>query len=127
MPEFLRLWNLLVSGLGIILTTCSAFFSPPYDKLRRPLTIWVGALSIFVFGFGVDGLGQATTWLPTTGGSWATPTNWSGGAAPVDGDNVIINTDQSAAITAVPIIGLGDLTINGNCTFQGTASGNTVT
>src|SRR5260221_2431547 len=129
MPEFLRLWNLLVSGLGIILTTCSAFFSPPYDKLRRPLTIWVGALSIFVFGFGVDALGQANrTWTgPATGGLWPTNGKLSGGAAPVGNDNVIISGDLTGAITAIPIISLGNLTINGTCNFQAAASGNTLT
>src|SRR5260221_10609270 len=126
MPPFLRPWNLFASGFGIISTRST--FSPLFYRLRRPLIIGIGVLFIFVFGFGVDGLGQATrTWLPTTGGLWTTNANWSGGTAPVAGDNVIINTNQSAAITAVPIVSLGDLTISGTCIFQGSASGNTVT
>ncbi|MCU0358022.1 MAG: hypothetical protein MUE95_10615, partial [Cyclobacteriaceae bacterium] len=67
------------------------------------------------------------TWLPTTGGSWATGANWSGGVAPVAGDVVIINSDQSANITDVPTISLSSLSVIGNCTLQAATSGNTIT
>ncbi len=59
------------------------------------------------------------TWLPTAGGSWATAGNWSGGVAPVANDDIIINSDQSANITAVPNITLNSLTVSGNCTLVG--------
>ncbi len=71
-------------------------------------------------------LGKATTWTPTTGGAWTTAGNWSNGV-PVAGDDVIINSNQSAAITAVPTISLANLTISGNCNLVPSAAGNTLT
>src|SRR5260221_518954 len=128
MPPFLRPWNLLASGFGIFFNTPFSFSSLFY-RLRRSLTICVGALSIFVFGFGVDALGQATrTWTgAVAGGPWTTNTNWSGNVVPVAADNVIISGDLTGAITAVPVISLGNLTINGTCNFQAAVSGNTLT
>ena len=66
------------------------------------------------------------TWLPTNGGSWATGTNWSGGVAPVAGDDVIINSNQSSNITAIPGIILNSLTITGNCLLAAASSGNEI-
>ncbi|HMQ00404.1 MAG TPA: hypothetical protein PKC24_11535, partial [Cyclobacteriaceae bacterium] len=65
-------------------------------------------------------------WIPTTGGSWTLGANWTGGVAPIAGDDVIINSDQSANITDVPDITLGSLSISGNCLLQAATSGNTV-
>jgi hypothetical protein len=42
------------------------------------------------------------TWVPTTGGAWTTDGNWSPNGQPVNGDDVVINKDQSANISAVP-------------------------
>ena len=69
---------------------------------------------------------KTTTWLPTIGGLWTTAGNWDNGL-PVAGDDVIINSNQSAAITAVPTITLASLTISGNCNLVPSASGNTLT
>ena len=61
------------------------------------------------------------TWVPTTGGVWTTAANWSPVGAPVTGDDVIINSDQSAPVTGHPAISLRSLTINGNCTITSDA------
>src|SRR5258706_1327052 len=128
MPRSVRPWNLLLSAFVTIPGTRFTF-SLFYSRIRRPLAAGVGALSIFIFGFGVDAFGQATrTWTgPAGGGLWTTNTNWSGNVVPIAADNVIISGDLTGAITAIPTISLGNLTISGNCTFQGSASGNTIT
>lgn len=69
---------------------------------------------------------KSTTWTPTTGGVWTTVGNWSNGL-PVAGDDIIINSNQSAAITAVPSISLASLTVSGNCNLVPSVSGNTLT
>src|SRR5262245_3465490 len=92
---------------GAIVRTC-------YMSLRQK-----GALHFLVVSFiaatvvwNGNALAQATkTWQPTTGGSWATAGNWSPSGAPGTGDNVVINSDQSANITSVPTITLNNLTI----------------
>ncbi|MGL2963206.1 T9SS sorting signal type C domain-containing protein [Flavobacterium sp. RSB2_4_14] len=79
---------------------------------------------LLLFSLFFNGLifGQATkTWVPTTGGNWTTAGNWSPSGAPAAGDNVIINSDQSAAITAHPAISLASLTVSGNCNLQSDA------
>jgi len=84
---------------------------------------------IFVFlmvGVG-NVIGATKTWVPTIGGAWALGTNWSPSGAPAAGDDVIINSDQSANITAVPAISLTSLTINGSCSFFAGAGGNLIT
>ena len=67
------------------------------------------------------------TWLPTAGGAWTTAANWSPNGVPVTGDDVVINSDQTANITAVPAITLNSLVISGNCIFATATSGNTIT
>lgn len=67
------------------------------------------------------------TWVPTTGGAWTTAANWSPSGAPAAGDDVIINSNQSANITAVPAITLNSLSVSGNCLFAAASSGNTIT
>ncbi|MEI8059345.1 MAG: hypothetical protein WCG67_04225, partial [Ferruginibacter sp.] len=67
------------------------------------------------------------TWLPTTGGAWTTAANWSPSGVPAANDDVIINSNQSASITAVPTITLNSLSVSGNCLFAAASSGNTIT
>jgi hypothetical protein len=67
------------------------------------------------------------TWNITTGGAWTTTTNWnpsSPAGGPPTGSDVVINSNQSLTITAVPSISLNSLTVTGtgNCTLQSTAS-----
>ena len=69
---------------------------------------------------------KSTTWLPTTGGLWTTAGNWSNGV-PAANDDVIINSNQSANITAVPTITLNSLTVSGNCLLAAATSGNRIT
>jgi hypothetical protein len=77
---------------------------------------------------GTLGVSAATkSWVPTTGGAWTTATNWNPSGAPAAGDDIIIPTDQSADITAVPAITLNSLTINGTCLWAAAATGNTIT
>lgn len=70
---------------------------------------------------------KTTTWLPTTGGLWTTAGNWDNGVPSGTTDIVIINSNQSAPITAVPTITLGSLTVSGNCNLVPTVSGNAIT
>jgi autotransporter-associated beta strand protein len=66
--------------------------------------------------------GQATrTWQGSAGGDWNTPGNWSGGLVPVAGDNVIIDSDQSAPITGHPAISLLSLSVTGSVTLESDA------
>ncbi|MBN8575810.1 MAG: autotransporter-associated beta strand repeat-containing protein [Cytophagales bacterium] len=78
-------------------------------------------LAFFLLIFSISAFGQKT-WLPATGGDWSVGANWSGGVAPIAGDIVIINTDQSGNITNVPTISLASLTISGDCLFGSTAA-----
>jgi autotransporter-associated beta strand protein len=75
----------------------------------------------------VNGASTTRTWLPTVGGVWTTPANWSPSGQPAAGDDVIINSDQSAPITAIPTISLNSLTVNGTCTLVGSSSFKTLT
>jgi hypothetical protein len=84
-------------------------------------------LVAFLLMFPDSVLGATKIWVPTTGGAWTTAANWNPSGAPADGDDVFINSDQSATITAVPTRSLLSLTINGNCTFQASANTNTLT
>ena len=70
---------------------------------------------------------KTTTWLPITGGLWTTAGNWDNGVPSGTTDIVIINSNQSAAITAVPTITLANLAVSGNCNLVPSASGNTLT
>ncbi|MBX2898903.1 MAG: autotransporter-associated beta strand repeat-containing protein [Cyclobacteriaceae bacterium] len=79
------------------------------------------SLAFFLLIFSISAFGQKT-WLPATGGDWSVGANWSGGVAPIAGDIVIINTDQSGNITNVPTISLASLTISGDCLFGSTAA-----
>ena len=74
--------------------------------------------------------GATYTWNRTTGGAQTTTTYWTPTAptgGPPAGSDVIINSDQSAAITAVPTISLNSLSINGTCSFEGSTSPATLT
>ena len=88
------------------------------------------ALSLMVAGlfFGNSAWSQTTrTWQPAAGGDWQLAGNWSPGGQPAAGDNVIINSDQSAQITNMPGISLNNLTINGSCSIVSSASPQTLT
>ncbi|MEP7255011.1 MAG: autotransporter-associated beta strand repeat-containing protein [Ferruginibacter sp.] len=87
------------------------------------LTITLVIINLFLAS---TAFAKTTTWTPTIGGLWTTAGNWNNGL-PVAGDDVIINSNQSAAITAVPIISLASLTVSGNCNLVPFASGNTIT
>ncbi|MCX6237685.1 MAG: autotransporter-associated beta strand repeat-containing protein, partial [Bacteroidia bacterium] len=63
------------------------------------------------------------TWVPTTGGAWNTGANWSPAGVPGAGDDVVINSNQTANITAVPTA-INSLTITGNCSLEAATSGN---
>ncbi|MFM7838280.1 MAG: hypothetical protein ACKO6K_01840, partial [Chitinophagaceae bacterium] len=67
------------------------------------------------------------TWLPSTGGAWTNTANWSGGSLPVSGDEVVISSNQSAPITAIPVLSLANLTVSGNCSFEGPPSSSSLT
>ena len=75
-----------------------------------------------------SGFGQSVkTWLPSTGGAWTNAANWSGGTLPVSGDEVVISSNQSAPITAIPGLSLNNLTVSGNCSFEGPPSSSSLT
>ena len=71
--------------------------------------------------------GTTRTWNQTTGGAWTTTTNWTPNGLPVAGDDIIINTDQSADITGVPTITINSLSISGNCVLAAGVSGDLLT
>lgn len=49
--------------------------------------------------------GTTRQWIPTTGGSWNTPGNWSGGLVPVAGDTADFNTVNITADAIVTLDG----------------------
>jgi len=70
------------------------------------------------------------TWNRTAGGSWTTTTYWTPNTpagGPPSGSDVIINSNQSGSIIAVPTISLDGLTVTGNCLLVPSAGGNTLT
>ena len=82
---------------------------------------------LFVFMSAVLSSANTHTWVPAAGGAWTTPTNWSPTGLPVAGDDIIINSDQSANITSVPNLAVNSLSVSGNCTLVGTGGGTTLT
>ncbi len=79
----------------------------------------LAVLIIFMASFAQAG---TKTWVPTNGGDWKTPGNWSPSGVPGASDDVVIPANQSAAITRSSsdgeTINLNSLTINGNVNFQ---------
>jgi Secretion system C-terminal sorting domain len=82
---------------------------------------------LFIIALGATALAATKTWVPTAGGAWTTPANWSPSGAPATGDDVTILSDQSANITTMPSIALNSLTINGTCLLAAATTGNTLT
>ena len=109
-------------------TTCpSTPLSSKHAVMRRIQMLTAVAL-IFIIFFWASYVQAATkTWVPTAGGAWTTSANWSPSGAPAANDIVIISSNQSAAITAVPTISLTTLTISGNCNLTPASAGNTLT
>jgi len=86
--------------------------------------------SFFFLGFlalSKTGWGQATrTWTNSNGNSrWNTAANWSGGTAPVAGDNVIIPI--AATITRVPNLSLNSLSVSASVSFAANGAATTLT
>ncbi len=104
-----------------VMKTKQTLTQPQRTSLQLPLL-----LLLAMFLVAATASAKTTTWTPTTGGVWTTAGNWNNGT-PVAGDVVIINSTQSASITAVPTITLSSLTVSGTCTLAGAASGNTIT
>jgi|GEM_PF-1864945 len=76
-------------------------------------------LFLFVMLFSVWGIGQTTrTWLPTSGGVWTTAANWSPAGVPAATDTVVINSAQSAAITAIPATSISGLIVTGSVSLE---------
>ena len=82
---------------------------------------------ILMLASSISTFGATKTWNKTAGGSWATAGNWTPSGAPAAGDAVIINSNQSANITAVPTISILSLNVSGTCRLVASASGNTMT
>ncbi len=85
------------------------------------------ALGILTLASSATMFAATKTWNRTTGGSWTTGSNWTPTGAPAAGDAVIINSNQSANITAVPTISLLSLSASGTCRLVAATSGNTMT
>ena len=66
---------------------------------------------------------KTTAWTNTVGGAWTLAANWTNGV-PAAGDDVIIATNLTGNITAVPAINLGSLTVASRCVLAAAASGN---
>jgi hypothetical protein len=82
---------------------------------------------LFIIALGATAMATTKTWVPTAGGAWTIPANWSPSGAPATGDDVTILSDQSANITTMPSIALNSLTINGTCLLAAATTGNTLT
>ncbi|HEY5692731.1 MAG TPA: autotransporter-associated beta strand repeat-containing protein, partial [Cyclobacteriaceae bacterium] len=78
----------------------------------------VQKLFLLFFFLLVSHVSWSQTWLPITGGSWATPSNWSTNSVPAPGATVIIPFDQSAPIIDVPTQSIANLTVNGSVIFD---------
>jgi len=106
----------------ILQKNSSILADAPFNLLKSLL------ICVILLMWGVGSVQAATkTWVPTAGGIWTTAGNWSPNGAPATGDDVIINSNQSANITNVPTITLNSLTISGNCSLAAPANGNTLT
>ncbi len=92
----------------------------------KSIVIGLVMANLFLFST-ITGFAAVKTWVPTTGGSWATGANWSPAGAPVAGDDVTISANQSAQITNVPNISLLNFTVNGSCSLVSSTSGNVIT
>jgi len=108
-----------------------------YETDQKRVSMKTSVFSFKTFAFAVAILfitsfanAVTYTWNNTAGGSWTTITKWTPTApagGPAAGSAIIINSNQAANITSVPTISLLSLAISGNCDFEGSASGNTVT
>jgi hypothetical protein len=70
------------------------------------------------------------TWVGSSGGSWATSTNWSPAGVPSCGDNVLFNSGTTETITGVPTVSLTSMTTAVSSTFytlQPATGGATIT
>src|SRR5476651_412324 len=75
-----------------------------------------------LFGFGVflcGGLRAATIQWTGAGGndSWSTPTNWSGGVVPGDGDDVLFGANSSTQASLNFSLQLGSFTFASDATY----------
>lgn len=95
----------------------------------KKIFLFIPLILIIIILSNADAKAAIKNWVPTSGGSWNTTTNWNPSGVPIAGDDVNINTNQSANITNVPGISLNNLSINGNCTFAASPStkGQTIT
>jgi len=87
-------------------------------------------LFVFLLLSGSGAFAATRTWVgPNAGGLWTTAANWSGGAAPAAGDDVVFNTVMTGDVTAVPTISLNSLTASSGATatLEASAGGNTIT
>lgn len=84
-------------------------------------------ISLFIFSFSASVAEAATiTWTGTTSGSWSVGSNWSGGVAPVTGDDLVF---PSGASNLSNTNDLTENTIINSVTFTGsgyTLSGNRI-
>lgn len=88
----------------------------------------ISLMAVIMVMITVSPMSAATkTWNKLNGGAWNTAGNWTPSGAPAANDDVIIPSNQSANITAVPTISLRSLTINGTCALLAATSGNTLT
>src|ERR1035437_7728026 len=110
----------VVSGILYYIPFFSGYFHTFQSK-----KCFIFCLLLLVAGVGSVN-GATKTWTPTTGGAWTTGGNWNP-SAPVAGDDVVINSDQSANITAVPTISLNSLTVSGTCSLVSSSGSKTMT
>jgi hypothetical protein len=86
-------------------------------------------LMIFVAGLlMMSSLASADTinWSNVSGGYWETPANWTPHKVPVPGDNAVISSAGSCAVTVNSINYLSSLTVGGDCKLSVTAGKITV-
>ncbi len=99
------------------------------DSFQAPKRLQAAFLLFFLFCilFSMQSWAATKTWNTTTGGAWTTASNWNPSGAPATGDDVVINTAQSASISAMPSISLNSLDVSATCRIEAAVSGNTLT
>ena len=123
--------NCLKSGADGVYMSLSKTFVPQnsekYLSQKFQILAKKGVLMMILLLSVIFVQAATKTWVPTAGGVWTTAANWNPSGQPATNDDVIINSNQSANITAVPTLTLASLTVSGNCSLVGSSNPSLIT